>query len=193
MIKNINNSCLIENYFKEESSDDKIICNYCKKYLVLPYNEIETFISYHINLQKKSKYLILIFRLCPKLFSYESVIINKFLRDIFFKSVRITYDSTINVSNYLSNIYIQNLYQYYITREVTAFVYELYFYQQNIDYLDHIKCSICNNHICPLHIYLSNCYYSKCNYCNNNWFICGWCKSNFNELYICKLYHNKNK
>lgn len=171
------------------SKKNKIICDCCQKYLIIPNDRVNNFLIYHLNLKKKSKYLILIFRLCPYLFSYDIMILNKYLREIFFNWIGYTRSSNLELSMYLENKEMQNIYLNYQTKELTSFVYELYFHQQNIEYIDHVKCSICNFHLCPLHLYLANCDYSKCTYCEKKWIICGWCKPIFQESAACKFVH----
>jgi hypothetical protein len=166
----------------ESETEYNKLCYYCNKELVIPPNEIDNFINKHMYKKKKSLYVILVFRLCPSLLPWYFVMNNPTLRKIIFDFLNIKDD---NINDYL-------LYQYYISvinKNITSFVYNIYFNQLKLNYEDHIKCSLCNNYICPMHIYLSNIRYFKCKYCHKKWILCGWCKPLFNEYYACEYIH----
>ena len=165
-----------------ESENHDKLCYYCNKELVIPPNEVDNFINKHMNKKKKSLYVILVFRLCPTLLPCYFVMNNPTLKKIIIDYFNINDN---NIDYYL--LY-QN-YNYVINKNITSFMYNIYFNQPELKYDDHIKCSLCNNYMCPMHIYLSNTSYFKCKYCCKKWILCGWCKPLFDEYYACEYIH----
>lgn len=163
-------------------------CHYCRKGQIIPEFEIFNFIQHHIKLKKQSKYLIILFRLCPYAFTSFDVVSNKHLKKYMMDFLNLKNTSVITDSM-LFDIYSRKA-----TQILSENVYENLFHQHNLNFTDYIKCDICESYICPMHIYLSNCYFAPCNLCNskkknNKWSVCGWCKSNLNEFYYCDLLH----
>lgn len=188
------------NELPENNSDysNESFCSCCKNQLVIPYTEIDNFVRTHSNINKKkfNKYLMLLFRLCPNLLPFNFIMTNKFLREKVYSYLNLhdnfkynpnerTYEN-INTDYTIYSIYLSKT-----NREMSPFVYEIYFHQVNLKYEDYIKCSICRRYQCPMHMYLSNCLFSKCTYCDKNCIICGWCKPIYNEYYACKFIHKK--
>lgn len=174
-------------------------CVCCKNQLVIPDTEINNFVNAHINTTKKKyiKYLLTVFRLCPKMLPFSFIMSNKFLREYIYNYLKLpdNFKNNLNKRTVLdinSDYLVYNTYMTKTNRKITPFVYEIYFHQPNLNYDDYSKCSICCNYICPMHLYLSNSIYSHCNLCGGRWLICGWCKPSFNEYYACKFIH-KNK
>jgi hypothetical protein len=177
-----------EENLKSTNYNNEHFCYYCKNYMVMPDYEIINFLKFHLSLKKYSKYLILVFRLCPFIFNYINVMENKYLRKFIFNYLNISdcYSNAINLD-------IFNKYNEKYGCYLKTHVYENLFHQPNLTFFDYIKCDSCKKYLCPMHRYLSNCYYKKCQICNNKlWTICGWCKSSFNEEIACKYIHKKN-
>lgn len=191
----------IDFYQREEDSEIKKsinyenenFCFYCKNYLVLPDYEIKNFLNFHLVQKKYSKYLILVFRLCPNIFSYINVMENKYLRKYIYNYLDIQDividDKDIKFSN---DINIYNHYQLKNNHQTKEYIYENLFHQPNLKYTDYVKCDSCKHYLCPMHTYLSKFYFNKCDSCNNKtWTICGWCKYSFNEGLACEYIHKK--
>jgi hypothetical protein len=173
-------------------------CWCCKNQLVIPCTEIDNFVITYSNVNKKkfNKYLLLIFRLCPKLLPFNFIMTNKILRENVYSYLNLYDNFKYNINERtdadISTDY--TIYSTYITqinRNISPFVYEIYFYQPSLKYEDYIKCSICHRYQCPMHMYLSNCTFSKCTFCDKKWQVCGWCKPIYNEYYACMFIHKK--
>lgn len=182
-----------EEIYKSSNYNNHCFCYYCKNYLVLAESEISLFLNLHMILKKNSKYLILVFRLCPNIFLNYDIMINKYLRKYILNYLNLPDEKFDNkCDNYFNNMMILNQYFSIINKSTNAHIFENLFHQPNLKYGDYLKCDSCKNYMCPKHIYLANCYFAKCKICNsNNWTICGWCKPNFNEEYACEYIHNK--
>lgn len=172
---------------KSSNYDNECFCHYCKKYLVLPQYEILNFLNSHFTFNKNSKYLILVFRLCPDIFLDHDIFKNKYLKKYImdYLGVNIVSESTEFFKDVIINQYFSK-----ISNSCNSHVYETLFHQPNLKYIDYVKCDSCKNYMCPKHTYLSNCYFAKCKCCDTKgWSICGWCKPGFNEEIACKYLH----
>ena len=182
----------LEEFAKSSNYDNECFCHYCKNYLVLPQFEILNFLNSHFTLNKNSKYLILVFRLCPDIFLDYDILTNKYLKRYILNFLNITnviYDSIENFKDIVINQYFSK-----VSNSVNSHIYEILFHQSNLKYIDYVKCDSCKNYMCPKHIHLSNCYFAKCKCCNiKSWTICGWCKPEFNEKIACKYLHQQAK
>lgn len=195
--KNFYEKIELEDIAKSSNYNNECFCYYCKNNLILPDFEIINFINSHLESNKNSKYLLLVFRLCPRIFSNYDVMANKQLRKYIRNYLGISDDFSNDKSsetsslNDLNNVIILNQYLSKITGCLNSYIYENLFHQPNLKYVDYVKCDSCKNYMCPKHTYLSNCYYAKCKSCNiKTWTICGWCKSGFNEDIACKYLHH---
>jgi hypothetical protein len=186
--KNFYEKLELDEVAKSSNYDNECFCHYCKNYLVLPQFEILNFLDSHFTLNKNSKYLILVFRLCPEIFSDCDILTNKYLKKYimnYLNLYNLIYDSTENFKNIVINQYFSK-----ISNSFNSHIYEILFHQSNLKYIDYVKCDSCKNYMCPKHTYLSNCYFAKCKCCNTkSWTICGWCKPGFNEEIACKYLH----
>jgi len=195
---------LINFYEKEEdieiknstNYDNGHFCFYCKNYMVLPDYEIINFLNFHLTQKKYSKYLILVFRLCPNIFSYQLVMENKYLRNYIHNYLNLE-EVEFNDPNekMIKELIIYSQYEIKTknSRCNSSHIYENLFYQSNLKYIDYVKCDSCKNYLCPMHIYLSKFNFRDCNICKTKkWSICGWCKYDFNEELACKYIHQKN-
>jgi hypothetical protein len=186
--KNFYEKTELEESAKSSNYENECFCHYCKNYLVLPQFEILNFLNSHFTLNKNSKYLILVFRLCPDIFSDCDILTNKYLKRYIMNYLNLSNiiaDSTENFKNIVINQYLSK-----ISNSFNSHIYEILFHQSNLKYIDYVKCDSCKNYMCPKHTYLSNCYFAKCKYCNTKtWTICGWCKPGFNEEIACKYLH----
>ena len=163
-------------------------CFFCKNYMVVPNYEIFNFLTKHLSLNKYSKYLIIVFRLQPDLFTGIDIMKNKYLRKYILNYLNIQEKNVLNDVDYLM------LYKNKLKNCTIEYIYENLFHQPNLTYIDYIKCDSCKNYLCPMHIYLSNSLYKSCDICNvQKWTICGWCKNDFDEKYACKYMHNLTK
>lgn len=172
-------------------------CFYCRSNLVIPNTEINNFIDLYIysNKKKHIKYLLLVFRLCPNLLPFKFVMTNKILRSTIYDFLNID-DKFKNNPDERTDLDIINDYSVYNTyikniKDIPQYIYEIYFNQPNLKFSDYIMCTICNNYICPMHIFLLDYICSSCNFCEKKWFVCGYCRPNFNEQYACKYIHKK--
>lgn len=168
-------------------------CYCCKNYMILPDYEKINFLNFHLSEKKYSKYLILVFRLYPQIFSFSSAMnnchIRKYILNYLNLNDKIVEDET---EQMLIDLSIFNKYENVSGYNLKYHIYENLFHQPNLKYCDYIKCDNCKNYLCPKHVYLSNCYYNKCNICFDRfWTICGWCKTTFNEELACKYIHKK--
>lgn len=193
---------LVNFYEKEEdveikksiNYDNQHFCFYCKNYMVLPECEIINFLNYHLTQKKYSKYLMLVFRLCPNIFSYQYVMLNKYLRKHIHNYLNLE-EIEFNDRNekMLKELVILCQYEIKTKNFNSSYIYENLFYQPNLKYIDYLKCDSCKNYVCPMHVYLSKFNFRECNICKiKKWSICGWCKYNFNEELACKYIHQKN-
>ena len=180
------NTRIMTNYNNQQ------FCYYCRNYLVLPDYEIINFLNFHLSLKKYSKYLILVFRLCPGIFMGYNILDNIQLRKFVFNCLNLN-ETDIDYNNYFIQFSIYNKYKNAFDFNSKHFIYENLFHQANLTFGDYIKCDSCKNYLCPMHIYLSNCHFKHCTKCHDKkWTICGWCKSSFNEELACKYIHKKN-
>ena len=197
-LKNI----LINFYEREEdieiknsiNYDNGHFCFYCKNYMVLPEYEIINFSNFHLKQKKYSKYLMLVFRLCPNIFSYECVMENKYLRNYIHKYLNLEeVEFTDPNEKMLKELVIYSQYEIKTKKCDSSHIYENLFHQPNLKYIDYLKCDSCKNYVCPMHIYLSKFNFRDCNICKTKkWSICGWCKYDFNQELACKYIHQKN-
>ena len=194
-------------YFRNNQQDcntndykNTSFCFYCKTNLVIPSTEINNFINLYIysNKKKHIKYLLLVFRLCPNLLPFNFVMTNKILRNTIFNLLNITdnFKNNLNDRSYLDIINDYSVYNRYIKHinnliNLQPYVYEIYFNQPDLKFSDYIKCSTCNNYICPMHVFLLYYFCSSCSFCEKKWFVCGYCRPIFNEEYACKYIHKK--
>jgi hypothetical protein len=173
-------------------------CNCCRNLFILPYDDTNDFLNWHLNstLKKHNKYLLLVFRLNPFIFPCDLTMNNKFLRNIIYSNLRIDdkFKNNLGERTELDIINDKNSFYTYINRmnrEMSTFAYEIFFNQPNLNFCDYIQCSICTSYMCPMHFYLSSSYCAKCKFCIKIWVVCGWCKNIFNEEYACKYIHKK--
>lgn len=187
-----------EIYERSESEDIKSSIDYdnmkfcycCEQNLILPIYEITNFIRHHLLLNKYSKYLIIVFRLCPTIFLDYDVSENKHLKKYILDYISSKDKCEIDTGNSIfANLNLVNQYELCTRKSSNSHIFEILFHQENLKYTDYIKCDSCKQYLCPMHTYLGNCIYKKCNYCDKRWTICGWCKSEFNEEYACKYIH----
>jgi len=192
-IENFDLSSYIEPIIFEEinlNNSDKFLdnkCYCCKNYLIIhellqykfieKYKKNKEFLDDNIPQQLPSKYIKMLFRLKPKLFS------------------------GLNLENYK---YLDSLkYNYYINNDNLSFLFETYFYQPNISYDDYIICTICLKNYCPKHTILNEFFMKKCNCCSKYWNICAWCKNDYlfeqfdcnnkiiDEYMLCSCFHEQ--
>lgn len=179
-----------ENYKTEKTTDytNQNFCYYCSNYMVLPNQEMDNFLNNHFKINKYSKYLFLVFRLCPYIFYSVDVMSNKYLEKFILTDLNLQSDYDKNKKFDIFNDYnIKNGFQ------LKPFVFENLFHQPKLNFCDYIKCDICKNYLCPMHVSLSNCFHKKCNICSDKiWNVCGWCKFDFEEHIACKYIHQKN-
>jgi hypothetical protein len=165
--------------------DNKCYC--CKNYLIIhellqykfieKYKKNKEFLDDNIPQQLPSKYIKMLFRLKPKLFS------------------------GLNLENYK---YLDSLkFNYNINNDNLSFLFETYFYQPNISYDDYIICTICLKDYCPIHTILNEFFMKKCNCCSKYWNICAWCKNDYlfeqfdcnnkiiDEYILCHCFHEQ--
>ncbi len=193
---------LINFYEKEEdieiknsiNYDNEHFCFYCKNYMVLPEYEIINFLNLHLTQKKYSKYLMVVFRLCPNVFSYQRAMENKYLRKYIHNYLNLE-EVEFNDPNekMLKELVIFSQYEIKTKQCNSSHIYENLFHQPNLKYIDYLKCDSCKNYVCPMHVYLSKFNFRDCDICKTKkWSICGWCKYNFNEELACKYIHQKN-
>jgi len=177
---------------------NECFCHYCRNYEVLPDVEVHNFLNKYLilNTNINVKYLILVFRLRPDIFSNYDIMMNKYLKKYILSYLNIKDENSNNIfmknseESLFKNTEILSFMR--ASNSINEHTFENLFHQSNLKYTDYIKCDSCKNYMCPKHIYLSNCYYAKCKICNvKSWTICGWCKPGFNEVYACKYLHNK--
>jgi hypothetical protein len=190
------NEIYAEFYGRGESIDIKSstdynnlqFCYYCKNNMVLPNTEIHNFLNTHMSFKKNSKYLNMVFRLCPNIFRNYNVMENKYIRNYILEYLNIkeTYYNNLQKNSFTD---FDIMCQYETKTVYNSHIYENLFYQPKLEYSDYIKCDSCKNYICPIHNYLSNCLFRDCNFCTKKWSICGWCKGDFNEEIGCKYIH----
>jgi hypothetical protein len=182
---------------KSSNYNNECFCHYCKNNLILPNYEIINFLDSHLLLGKNPKYLLLVFRLSPNIFSNYNVMDNKHLRKYIINYLNIVEEQKpksdspeLSKFNNLRDMIILNQYLLKIKPSFNSHIYEVLFHQPNLKYTDYVKCDSCKNYQCPKHAYLSNNYYAKCRICKEkSWTICGWCKPGFIEEIACKYLH----
>lgn len=184
---------------KSSDYSNESFCSCCKIYQTLPDFEIYNFLNKYLitNTNRNIKYLIIVFRLRPEIFSRCDIMMNKHLRKYIFSYLSINNTNPYNLilenseEIFFKNISVLNEYFSKITGTINTYIYENLFHQPNLNFTDYVKCDSCKNYMCPMHTYLANCYFAKCRSCNvQNWSICGWCKPGFNEDFACKYLHN---
>ena len=177
---------------------NECFCYYCRYHETIPDCEVYNFLDKYLifNTNTNIKYLILVFRLRPEIFSNYDVMANKHLRKYILSYLNMgkmpsddsfSYDPSKKI---LENINILNQYYLKAERSINTYIFENLFHQPNIKFIDYVKCDSCKNYLCPKHVYLSNCYFGKCKICKiKRWTICGWCKPGFNKVLACKYLH----
>ena len=142
------------------------LCAMCKKKEVIHENYLTDFITKNLNSLRGKKYLVILYRLAPSLFS------NIDLSKTVLKNINIPLSAE-NSSSY-------------------DFIYEIYFNQQNLNICDYEVCDNCKDFICPIHLKFNPIYYNKCKYCSKSWCICMNCMCSNPEKQLCKKIHEIN-
>ena len=142
------------------------LCYLCLNQCLIHERYIDKFITNNLHSRRNKKYVIMLFRLAPYLFS--------------------KYDLSNSV---LCGIHIpfQELNQSY------DFIFNVYFHQPHLTFSDYEICDNCSQHICPMHQKYNPINYKRCHYCLKGWCVCLNCMYSSSEKALCDKLHKKKQ
>ncbi len=149
--------------------DNFEFCYACKNQLLFHESDIRKFLEKYLYKKVNKKMLYMVFRIFPKINEYINF-------DYYDKFRKIIFDLHFPIKNKEVNSY--------------SFIYQSYFYQDNLNEDSFLECLLCKNKFCPIHLKLISLKTDLCK-CNKHLQVCSFCFELFTVDDLCSVLHKK--